>query len=502
MYNVPSSYYICSGEQCRTMDERTINEFGIDGFTLMEVAGTKAADFITSKTTPTNTGLFFLGKGNNAGDALVIARILSEKGYSITLCFVDGSSNLSPDATRNFELIKKLQADISIIDWTSKLSPSSYDFIVDGMLGTGLKSNVRAPYSDIIHWINHSGLATFSLDLPSGLNPDTGEIMGSSVSAQFTLTFGALKTGFYLNDGPDYVGDIVLCELPFPNHYKKSSAYLIDDDWVEESIPTTKKRIHKYADGVLYIIAGSEGLTGAATLTAQSAWATGIGAVVLITPKGLLDVYEKNLIQIIKKPVGKAEDTFFKPAHLTQVLKILSDKPGKLLIGPGLSRNELTIEFTQKLLTQFHGDVVIDADALFALSLVEDWEKPNESNWILTPHPGEFKKLFGTTTSSGYERLLQSKASSLKKGITILAKGLPSIIGTSAGDLYLTGYDTRIFSRTGFGDVLAGKVGAYYLEYNDPALACFLALLDGKNKALAFNSETNNNSNLEPINLL
>ena len=502
MYKVPTSYYVCSGEQCRTMDERTINEFGIDGFTLMEVAGTKAADFIASKTDSTNSGLFFCGKGNNAGDALVIARILSEKGYSITLCFVDGVSNLSLDAARNFELLQKLQGNISIVDWTTELSPSSFDFIVDGMLGTGLKSNVRAPYSDIIKWINHSNITTFSLDLPSGLNPDTGEIMGSSVSAQYTLTFGALKTGFYLTDGPDYVGDIVLCELPFPNQFKKSSAYLIDDGWVEESIPITKERAHKYADGVLYIIAGSEGLTGAATLAAQSAWATGIGAVVLITPKGLLDVYEKNLIQIIKKPVGTSEDTFFKPAHLNQVLEILSDKPGKLLIGPGLSRNELTLEFTQKLLTQYEGDAVIDADALFALSLVENWEKPNGCNWILTPHPGEFKNLFGTTTSSSYERLLQSKTSSLKKGITILAKGFPCIVGTSAEDIYLTGYDTRIFNRAGFGDVLAGKVGGYYLEYGDPALACFLALLDGKNKALAFSSGPNDYLSLEPINLL
>ncbi len=502
MYRIPHPYHICSTEQCRTLDERTINEFGIDGFTLMEVAGTKAADFITSKTDSTNSALFFCGKGNNAGDAVVIARILSEIGYAITLCFVDGVSNLSPDAARNFELLQKLQGDISIIDWTPDLSPSSFDFIVDGMFGTGLKSNVRAPYSDIINWINHSGLTTFSLDLPSGLNPDTGEIMGSSVSAQYTLTFGALKTGFYLNDGPDYAGEIILCELPFPNQYKKASAYLIDDDWVEENIPITKKRTHKYADGVLYIIAGSEGLTGAAILAAQSAWATGIGAVVLITPKGLLDVYEKNLIQIIKKPVGVAGDTFFKPAHLNQVLEILSDKPSKLLIGPGLNRNELTIDFTQQLLAQFNGDVVIDADALFALSLVEDWEKPNGSNWVLTPHPGEFKNLFGITTSNSFDRLLQCKASSQKKGITILAKGLPSIVGTSGGDLYLTGYDTRIFSRTGFGDVLAGKVGAYYLEYGNPVLACFLALLDGKNKALAFNSETNKNLSLEPINLL
>src|SRR5690554_2551899 len=304
MLKVPSSFYICSGEQCRTMDERTINEFGIDGFTLMEIAGTRAANFIMATVESKSHGLFFCGKGNNAGDALVIARLLAEKGYTITICFVDGTSQLSPNTQKNLTLLQKLDGDVSYVEWNTDISINSYHFIIDGMLGTGLKSKVRGPYSEIINWINTSEKTIFALDNPSGLNADNGQTMGVSINATYTLTFGALKTGFYLNDGLESTGEIILCELPFPNQYKKPDALLIDEDWVEKNLPIIKPREHKYAQGVLYIIAGSEGLTGAAILTAKSAWASGVGAVVLITPKGLLPIYEKNLIQIIKKPVG------------------------------------------------------------------------------------------------------------------------------------------------------------------------------------------------------
>lgn len=500
MLKAPYPYYLSSAEQCRRMDSRTINEFGIDGFTLMEVAGTKAADFILSETSVDSLALFFCGKGNNAGDALVIARILSEKGYSITICFVDGTESLSEDTEKNFQLLKKLSGDIRFIEWNTDLRFSEFDFIVDGMFGTGLNSDVRAPYKEVIQSVNKSNLSIFSLDLPSGLHADTGQIMGTAIKADFTLTFGALKTGFYLNDGFDLTGDIILCELPFPNHFKEKSAVLIDEDWALKSDSKPTQRAHKYDGGVLYIIAGSEGLTGAAILASKSAWATGIGAVILITPKGLLRIYEEQLIQIIKKPIGTHEDVFFSENHLEEVNSILKEKPGTLLIGPGIGRNPSITKFVQQLLSGFEGNVVIDADALFAISTDAKFSKPASSIWVLTPHPGELKALLNINISDDYDRLKQIEQYAKEKKITILSKGFPGIIGTTSGDVYLTGYDTRIFSRAGFGDVLAGKLSAFLLKTNNPELACINALLDGKQKAFSFLDLKE--SQLEPIDLI
>ena len=481
------------------MDEKTISEFGIDGFTLMEIAGTRAADFIMSETASESHGIFFCGKGNNGGDALVIARLLSQQDYNITVCFISGTVDLSPDADKNYRLLKKLDTEIEILDWKN-FNPKEYDFVVDGMLGTGLNAEVQAPYSDAIEWINNQESLVFSLDIPTGLNADSGKIMGTAVQADFTFSFGALKTGFYLNEGFDIAGEVILCELSFPNKYKNPTAYLIDESWVEANTPTPKKRNHKYDEGVLYIIAGSEGLTGAGILAARSAWSTGLGAVVLITPKGLLEIYEKQLEQIIKKPVGERDELFFKQSHLEGVQKILKEKPGKLLIGPGLGRRKDTIRFTQELLKNFAGDVVIDADALFALSEMENWEKPETANWILTPHPGELASLVKKNLTNDRERLNSVSALAAEKNITILSKGMPGIIGTENGKSYITGYDTRIFSRAGFGDVLAGKTSAFWQLSGSAEIAGFKALIDGKQKAEAFYSIQS--GVLEPIDII
>ncbi|MDZ7808555.1 MAG: NAD(P)H-hydrate epimerase [Gracilimonas sp.] len=499
MTKIPYPYYLCSAEQSRFMDQKTISEFGIDGFTLMEIAGTRAADIIMSEVPGGSHGIFFCGKGNNGGDALVIARLLSQQEYKITVCFLSGTDDLSPDADKNFQLLQKLDTDIEIIQWDD-FNPMAFDFVVDGMLGTGLDSEVRVPYSDAIEWVNGQDSPVFVLDVPTGLNADTGQIMGAAVQADYTLTFGALKTGFYLNDGFDTTGEVILCELSFPNKYKKASAYLIDKHWVESDGPTQQIRDHKYDGGVLYIIAGSEGLTGAGILSARSAWSAGLGAVVLITPKGLLEIYEKQLEQIIKKPVGDQEDILFKESHLKKVQEILNEKPGKLLIGPGLGRNSETIRFTQKLLADYQGDAIIDADALFALSELNELTKPKSAKWILTPHPGELKTLANKDVKSDHERLNSVKSLSAEYNITILSKGMPGIVGTENGKAYITGYDTRVFTRAGFGDVLAGKVSANWLISQSPEIACFKALLDGKDKANNYYSS--HSGVLEPIDII
>lgn len=483
------------------MDDKTISEFGIDGFTLMEIAGTRAADLILNQVPVGSHGIFFCGKGNNGGDALVVARLLSQQEHSITVCFISGSDDLSPDAHKNFQLLKKLDADIEILNWED-LSPDSYDYVVDGMLGTGLDSNVRTPYSDAIEWVNRQEAPVFALDVPTGLHTDTGKIMGTAIQADYTLSFGALKTGFYLNEGFDTTGEVILCELSFPNKYKKPSAFLIDKQWVDLNSSSQKTREHKYDGGVLYIIAGSEGLTGAGILASRSAWSTGLGAVILITPKGLLEIYEKQLEQVIKKPVGAKEDVFFRESHLDSVLKIMNEKPGKILLGPGMGRDPDTIRFTQELLAQYIGDTVIDADALFAISELDPIEKPDGANWILTPHPGELRTLAKQEIESDHHRLKTVKNIATDKNITILSKGMPGIVGTESGEAYITGYDTRSFSRAGFGDVLAGKVSAFWLFTQSPEMACFNALIDGKEKAENYYSNSSQSGALEPIDLI
>lgn len=494
--SAPHSHFICTAEQCRQMDAKTIDEFGIDGFTLMEVAGSSAAKHLLNMLKPGSHGLYLCGKGNNAGDALVIARYLAQHGFKATVVFLSGIDDLSPDADHNLTLFKKIAAndlrspDIKIIKRWNNFEPATrFDFIIDGMLGTGLNSDLKGEYLNAVEWANTSGLPIYSIDIPSGLHADSGHVMGTAICASKTFSFGALKQGYYLDEGYQCTGNIMYCDLPFPNYLKSCDTFLLDETWVKE--PPRAPSRHKYEAGILYVIAGSEGLTGAAIMAAKSAWAEGLGAVIIICPRGILPVFENNLPQIIKKPVGKREENFLKKEHLETVLTLVNEKPGKILFGPGIGRNSSTLEFATKFFKQCDGELLIDADALWCLAQKTDWGKPGNATWIITPHPGELSALLNTGLRDGQDRLKYVRQMSANKNITVVSKGFPAIIGTPGQECYLTGYDTRIFARAGFGDVLAGKIGAYWAGGNSATLSSALGLLDGYKKVTSLNQYDN-----------
>lgn len=494
--NIPHQYQLFTAAESRALDRQTIDNYGIDGFTLMEIAGTRASNFIQGICEKKSKGLVLCGRGNNAGDALVVSRILAEHNFQLSIVFVDGDENLSHDCDKNYQLLTALNSMNVEFKHQFDAFKDSYDFLIDGMVGTGLTSDLRTPYATVIQKAQELDCIKFAMDIPSGLHADNGNIQGIALQCDYTFAFGTYKFGYYQNAGFDYCGKIIFCELPFPSILKKSTHYLLNNDWLNEFSFHHKKRTHKYDGGVVYVIAGSEGLTGAAILASLSAWNTGIGAVILITPKGLLPIYDEHLIHIIKKPVGNENDKKFSTSHLNEIEEILSEKPGVLLIGPGIGRDANTIACTQQILSSFSGEVVIDADALFALADLNTATKPKNAHWVLTPHIGELTQLINENTS----RLIETKKLSAILNAVVVSKGLPSIISSPNGTSISTDYDTRVFARAGFGDVLAGKIAGHLLLTHNQELACCLALLDGKTKA--HNHLNKVNSPLEPIHII
>lgn len=481
---LPYSYQVSTGEQCRQSDRDTIEQFGIDSFTLMETAGLQAARIVNQKTDPGATGLFVCGKGNNGGDALVVARYLSiHHHHTCHLLYPAGHEKLSTDSQKNMELLQKLQeaGKPVIIHESEDLSAiPDVDYVIDGLLGTGLSTAVRSPLDTAIEKINRRRCPVYAIDIPSGLHSDSGKPMNVAVKADSTLSFGALKTGFYLHEGPGHTGEVIPLNLTFPEHLRGSVASLISPELDTVIPPIRRKAEHKYSDHVLYVVAGSEGLTGAAIMSASSGWNTGAGAVILVTPKGLLDIYERNLPGIIKSPVGKRNDYFFKKRHADDVLNIISQKEGSLLIGPGLGQNNETKRFIRNILEKFGGRSVIDADALQS---VKETVPPESATWILTPHPGEMRRISGSAFSDDLERINWTAAYSKKHSIYVVSKGNPTFVGTPDGRNYITGYDTRIFARAGFGDVLSGAIAGNLAITEHSELSIVRALLDGYLKA-------------------
>lgn len=483
-FEVPFDYYLLDIDLSQEVDRRTIDEMEINGFTLMEIAGSSAAKKILKKETDLTHGIYLCGKGNNGGDALVIARYLLQHNIEGTIVFLSGTADLSPDAAKNLDLVRKYdsQENITLVEsWDEFNTPPDFDFIIDGMLGTGLNSELRGDYIDAVEWTNNQTAPVFAVDIPTGLHADTGKIMGCAINSDHTFSFGGRKQGFYLNEGPSQTGTVDYCELPFPNKYKeKSATYLLDESWI--NIPSPALGKHKYDSGVLYIIAGSEGLTGAAIMAAQSAWAEGLGAVILICPRAILPVFEQTLPSVIKKPVGNRNDYFFKAEHAESVLEIIREKDGSVLLGPGLGRADSTVKFVEQIISHNQTDMVIDADGLWCLAQLSKWEPSDQSNWILTPHPGELKQLTNKNATDDYERLNIVRNYAQKLNVTILSKGMPGMIGTPSGKTYLTNYDTRYFARAGSGDVLAGKVSAFLTFGYSPEHSSAIALLRGKQK--------------------
>ena len=491
---IDTTYYdllLATAGQSREIDRLTIEKLGIPGETLMEIAGNRAADLLLEKVKPGHSVLFVCGKGNNAGDAFVVARLFMDRGVNVTLYPVLGTDGFSEDARKNFDRLMKL-AEMSGRDlpiWDRWKEPATFDLVIDGIFGTGIDKEVRQPVSDVIHNMNRAGIAVCSLDIPSGIHCDTGRTLGTAVRASSTIQFGTKKLGCYIGDGSDFSGKRYLATLPFPDHYKneiKIRLTSMDRNAAEAHLHTAPSRTrHKFNNGVVHVIGGSPGLTGAAVYTARSAWTLGLGAVTLTHPAGWQTAMNIHASSIIKRPTGSETSHYFTTEHTKEVLDFLKEKPGVTVIGPGIGRKDATLSFCRDIILKSEGPLIIDADALRSLIDAGDMlkERCKKGPVILTPHPGELAALTNIGSGDDFDRLQAAATISQSTGATVLAKGNPSFIHSAAEETTLvTPYDTTLFARAGFGDILAGNLAAFMSRTGRAVPGCEAALVYGYHK--------------------
>lgn len=468
------------------MDKNTIEKFGIGGFTLMEIAASKAAFHLQKKLKNSKEGFYVCGKGNNGGDGLAVARYLvNDANHRVTIFMAMGTEDLSPDAKKNYFLLKEMSshgANITFAENFKETTLTSYDYIIDALFGTGLSSNIRSPLSEIIESINDAKVPVYSMDVPSGLNTDDGTVHGVCIEAAGTFTFGSNKIGFYLNSADYFTGEITYIDLPFPYHIRKHESLLINKSLGQHLPEKVRKAKHKYDDGVVHILAGSEGLTGAAMMSAQSAWKQGAGAVILYTPKKLLNLYEMSLPQVIKIGLGNDDSIHLQPDFAPDILDHLHKKEGVLLMGPGLGKNAETGECLEIILNDYSGPVVLDADALRFWKNFDQIPKAKKKKWIITPHIGEANSYLGAKFNNESERLSWATNFSENNQCSLLLKGNPCIFVSVSGEIYLTGYNTEPFARAGFGDVLAGTIATKLATNHRIDNAIIHSLLAGYDK--------------------
>ncbi len=471
---------VLSTKSIKLSDKDTIETVGIEEIVLMENAGASICEYIKDKFVDSKKFLIFCGKGNNGGDGLVVARRLYEdlfqQGAFVTIVLLSAEKEFSGSAYENLKLLKEIirkkqntnqeESRLELIELRNVEQLNQLpmaEIIVDAIFGTGLSKEIVEPQKSVIEWINEQKKTTISIDIPSGINGDTGQINGVAVKADITITMAAKKLGLLIEDGQDYSGKVTVAEIGIPDYVLNkyaalnNSAFSVNDSIVSNWLPKRSWKSHKYSNGMSFIIAGSLGLSGAAVMCSQAASSIGAGAVVCACPKNIQPVIASKLTEVMTLPLEDNENGALSKSSL-ELIQEKSKRASALLIGPGLGRQSETIDLIIELIENSQKPMVIDADGLYALSKSEDITHVlKNKQCILTPHWEEFKKLTGISEDLSYfERINKVRKYSQKWNCTILLKGFPSIIGISDGSCYLNPTGNPAASSAGHGDVLAG----------------------------------------------
>jgi len=312
---------IGTARMMRDMDSTTINEYKIPGIVLMENAGRGAFEFLMDEFGPERVSVF-AGKGNNGGDGYVIARHLLNQGVHVDTYVLANRSDISGDAKTNLDALDNMGGPIFEVVDMAMLEDYRYhmmesDLIVDAILGTGLDSDVRGNLADVIGFLNGlvedtPHIRVFAVDMPSGVNSDTGQIMGITIPADATATFGMMKTGQLSYPGAELVGSLAVIDISIPADLYVDVPYsLITPELALDLMPVRLEDAHKGTVGHGIVVAGSPGKTGAAVMAAESAYRTGAGLVTLASPESVNSILETKTIEVMTEPLPGADTGTF-----------------------------------------------------------------------------------------------------------------------------------------------------------------------------------------------
>jgi hydroxyethylthiazole kinase-like uncharacterized protein yjeF len=477
---------VATAEIMRKLDRKASEEFGISGLVLMENAarGTVSAMFRHFPDLLTKRVGILAGRGNNGGDAFVVARYLLNRGLVCQVYLLTAKEEVKGDAAANLEILKRMGADIIEIlnpeAWEAQRAKiAEKEILVDGILGTGLKGPVKGFFRKIIDFVNSLGLPVVSIDIPSGLDADSGQVLGTCIQACMTVTFGLAKRGLLVQPGAQYCGRLVIVDISLPK--PSIEAETIKDFLIEgsEFLPFLLPRnpdAHKGEFGHLLVLSGSPGKTGAAAMVCQAAIRVGTGLVTLGLPKSLNPIMEAKLTEAMTEPLPETKDHTLGLPALQRITELYSRK-NALAIGPGLSLHPETARLIQRMVRSADLPAVIDADGLSAFVGKIDLIKKNRKGLILTPHPGEMARLLGVSVPEVQQNRIEvARKFAQENRLILVLKGARSIVAGPEGDIFINPTGNPGMASGGMGDVLTGMVGGFLAQGFPPLEAAKLGV--------------------------
>ncbi len=440
--------YVLTGREMKNWEKQAMEKYKVPSLLLMERAAQAVVEKITDGSYDLHKVLIACGTGNNGGDGLAVARLLKAKGICVEVCLTGALERLSEDAKQQFEMYRAVLGK-----FVTAPAYHEYTVIVDAIFGIGCNREITGIMAEVIEAINHAEVPVISIDVPSGISSDTGNVCGCAVKADTTVTFFTWKLGMMLFPGRNYCGRIFIADLGIPFEKTEQCQVIAYGEEDINKLPKRKPDSHKGTFGKVLVIAGSPGISGAAYLAAAGAYRIGAGLVKLYTPKENLFAMQTLLPEALIEIYDREQP-------LVKQLKQCVEWADAIVIGPGFGTDSMAERILKFTISKSKVPVVIDADGLNILAKEESCLLDNHAPLILTPHIQEMARLAGTIR----EEVQKNPIDAAKKfadtyPVTLVLKDAATVIAKKGELLYVNTSGNSGMATGGSGDVLAGMIG-------------------------------------------
>ena len=465
--------YLVTPQQMKII-EKNANDSGASYLTLMQNAGYKLAQFIAGLSVDLTKGIvIFCGSGNNGGDGFVLAKLLSEMGIPVTAVLMCGEPTTEISAQSYCDLSNEAAEVLFLNDNIDKIfnKISAAGLIVDSVFGTGYHGDLPPQIKACFSYASRAQGVKLAVDIPSGGNSTTGEAAEGTMKCSYTVTFANKKIGMEFLPLKDYCGEIIIEDIGIPNTCYTNIDHpicKIEFDNMEKIIPKRSPTAHKGDFGRLVNVSGSRRMSGACAMSTLAALRSGVGICTVATSKSVVDslsssIYEAMYLPLKETPKGEISSTNGKE------ILAACEKASAVTIGCGLGVSEDTTKLVEFLLENITCPIILDADGINCIAPCIDIIKNTRASIIVTPHPAEMARLLSITTAEVLkDRLSCAIKLSTELGITVVAKGAPTIIAGESGFCYLNTTGNAGLSRGGSGDVLTGMIGSFVAQGISP----------------------------------
>jgi len=448
-------------------DAYAINECGIPGIVLMENAGIRCVDTVLKRFPDCLQKKITIvaGKGNNGGDGFVIARHFFNKGVNAQVLLIGELNSLKNDARINAEAAVKIGITIKEINETNLKSCrhilNHSQLIIDSIFGTGFNKAASGIYEKVIETINDSGKTVIAIDIPSGIDADSGKFIGPKVNASMTIALALYKRSHWLFPAADAMGQLELVDIGIPEKALNSVSIkinLLETEDIQAQFKNRDANSHKGTFGHTLLVAGSLGKNGAGGLAALASLRSGAGLATLAMPESCQKIAKTVPLEVMTEGLSEAKEGFLGPSAKQKVLELCKDK-SSIAIGPGVSTEKETIELLENIIPELNIPLVLDADGLNCLALSKNLLSTLKPGTILTPHPKEMSRISGIETQEILDNRIAVASDFAKKhSIYLILKGAHSVIALPNGDIFINPTGNSGMATAGSGDVLTGII--------------------------------------------